>query len=75
MRLWQCPKCQTIHDRDVNAAKNIRDEGLRIVAVGHIASPKGGRKSVLRHEPVKDEAQIEHVADLSSSQSICWEKK
>lgn len=30
MRLWQCPRCMKIHDRDVNTAKNIRDEGLRI---------------------------------------------
>lgn len=32
IRFWDCDNCQTKKiDRDVNAAKNIRDEGLRIL--------------------------------------------
>ena len=31
-RTWTCPHCGKIHDRDVNAAINIRNEGLRISA-------------------------------------------
>lgn len=42
VRSWQCQTCETKHDRDVNAAINIRDEGLRILALGTSATAKGG---------------------------------
>jgi len=36
-RHWVCG-CGMVHDRDKNAAINIRDEGLRILAAGHAES-------------------------------------
>ena len=28
IRKWECPNCHTIHDRDINAAINIRNQGI-----------------------------------------------
>ena len=31
-RAWTCPECSATHDRDINAAVNIREAGLAIIA-------------------------------------------
>ena len=30
-RSWTCSNCNTVHDRDINAAINIRNEGIKII--------------------------------------------
>ncbi|HEY2590748.1 MAG TPA: RNA-guided endonuclease TnpB family protein, partial [Steroidobacteraceae bacterium] len=40
-RRWCCPACGEAHDRDENAAKNLRKEGLRVLAS---SSPATGKR-------------------------------
>ena len=55
IRSWRCDKCGTSHDRDINAAQNIRNEAQRMIAAGiagtagrgTVSQVKGRKSSVL----------------------------
>ena len=43
IRNWTCPECQSVHDRDINASKNILSKGIEILTKGRncpYSSPK-----------------------------------
>jgi putative transposase len=45
VRAWTCQHCRTHHDRDLNAAINIKNEGLRILSLGTSDTACGGSVS------------------------------
>ena len=63
VRMWTCDQCGAKHDRDINAALNIRNEAQRMITAGIVVTANGGavsrsagRKSSISLAPLKLEA-------------------
>ncbi|MFB2922558.1 RNA-guided endonuclease InsQ/TnpB family protein [Aerosakkonema funiforme] len=61
VRSFLCPHCSVHHDRDVNAAINIKNEGLRILALGTSVTALGGNVRPKRFG--RKSTTVEAVAD------------
>ena len=60
IRYWDCAHCGVTNiDRDINAAKNIRDEGLRILSLGTSDTANGGNV----RQPGKTSVLLDAVPD------------
>lgn len=64
-RIWQCPECRVDHDRDINAAINIRQKGIpELCTAGLVVqSVHGGqRKSVIQTVAVCEASSFRAVS-------------
>jgi putative transposase len=62
IRSWTCPTCHTVHDRDVNAARNIQRRGLVCIKERELKTQTGNQ--------LTSEGKPEYTSGLSESRVL-----
>jgi len=70
VRKWTCAGCGAVHDRDVNAARNLEAAGLAVIACGAGVRPQ--RKPPGGHSALKQETQpaTEGIPSLEGGEDV-----
>lgn len=67
LEIWKCPDCGKVHQRDENAALNIKAEGLKVLWEAEEKSKKSNSKNCLPKGTTSPQLTVSQLAELALS--------